>query len=173
MGRILSVSRYLVVLGVLTCLILAVALLVAALARAGVLVYTLMPALFASSTLKTLAVGSIEVADVLLIAVVLYVVATGLYELFVGDVNLPDWIVINNLEDLKDKLLSIVVAVLDVTFLVQVVNWDGTRNLLPFGLSIGAVVLSLAIFNYLQKLAGGKKQANQKGDNETRLEKPS
>ena len=173
MSRILSVSRYLVVLGVLTSLILAVALLVAALARAGVLVYTLMPALFASSTLKALAVGSIEIADVLLIAVVLYVVATGLYELFVGDVDLPDWIVINNLEDLKDKLLSIVVAILDVTFLVQVVNWDGTSNLLPFGLAIGAVVISLAIFNYLQKLAVGKKQVNQKVDKETRLEKPS
>ena len=173
MSRILSVSRYLVVLGVLTSLILAVALLVAALVRAGVLVYTLMPALFASSTLKALAVGSIEIADVLLIAVVLYVVATGLYELFVGDVDLPDWIVINNLEDLKDKLLSIVVAILDVTFLVQVVNWDGTSNLLPFGLAIGAVVISLAIFNYLQKLAVGKKQVNQKVDKETRLEKPS
>lgn len=173
MGRILSASRFLVALGVLTCLILAVALLVAALARAGVLVYTLMPGLLAGSTLKALAIGSIEVADVLLIAVVLYIVAAGLYELFVGDVDLPDWIMISSLEDLKDKLLSIVVAVLDVTFLVQVVNWDGTSNLLPFGLAIGAVVLSLAVFNYLQKLAGGKKQASQKVEQEARLEKPA
>lgn len=171
MGRILSASRYLVVLGVLTCLILAIALLVGALARTGVLVYTLMPALLAGSTLKALAIGSIEVADVLLIAVVLYIVAAGLYELFVGEVDLPDWIMIFNLEDLKDKLLSIVVAVLDVTFLVQVVNWDGTRNLLPYGLAIGAVVLSLAIFSYLQKLAAGKKQINQKVEKEARIEK--
>lgn len=159
MARILSSSRYLVVLGVLTCLLLAVALLVVAFARAGVLVVTLMPALLAASSLKALAIGSIEVADVLLIAIVLYVVAAGLYELFIGDVELPSWIVIATLDDLKDRLLSIVVAVLDVTFLVQVVNWDGSRNLLSFGLAIAAVVLSLGVFTFLQKRAADKKQA--------------
>ena len=159
MNRLLSASRYLVVLGVLTCLLLAVSLLIAALVRAGVLIVSLIPALLAGPTLKALAIGSIEVADVLLIAVVLYIVAAGLYELFIGDVELPQWMTITNLDDLKDKLLSIVVAVLNVTFLVQVVNWDGSRNLLPYGLAIGSVVLSLAVFNYLQKITTIKKQA--------------
>ena len=159
MSRVLSASRYLIVIGVITSLLLAIALLIAGLVRAGVLIVTFMPAMLEAGATKSLAVGSIEIADILLIAVVLYIVATGLYELFIGDVDLPAWITITSLDDLKDKLLSIVVAVLDVAFLVQVVNWDGTRNLLPFGLAIASVVLALGVLNFLQKRSGERKQA--------------
>jgi len=61
-------------------------------------------------------------------------------------VRLPDWLTIKTLDDLKDKLVAVVIVVLGVLFLGQVVSWDGERDLLGFGASIALVVAALTYF---------------------------
>jgi uncharacterized membrane protein YqhA len=96
---------------------------------------------------KTLALGFIEVVDLFLLGTVLYIIALGLYELFVDDkLPLPAWLSIHNLDDLKNKLTGVVILVMGVLFLGQVVSWDGERDLLPYGAAIALVIAALTYF---------------------------
>ena len=75
------------------------------------------------------------------------IIALGLYALFVDDtLPLPHWLEIHDLDDLKAKLLSVVVVVLAVLFLGEVVKWDGRRELLGLGVAIAAVIAGLTFF---------------------------
>ena len=92
-------------------------------------------------------VGFIEVADIFLLAVVLYIMALGLYELFIDpNLPLPEWLVVRSLEDLKEKLIGIVVVVLAIFFLGRVIESDNPLELLYLGIGVAAVIASLAYF---------------------------
>ncbi len=160
MAYLLSLSRYTVLFGVVASLLISVMIFVASLIRSATSIIAAATQLADPKTAKQLAVVGIEVADLVLIGTVLYIIATGLYELFIGDVKLPSWISVTSLDDLKNKLLSVSVAVLIVTFLIQIVNWDQTTNLLPFGAAIAAVVLALTAFMFVSRgaKADGKPQ---------------
>lgn len=111
---------------------------------------------------KQLVLDFIEIVDVFLISTVMYVIAFGLYELFIDDqVPVPTWLEIHNLDDLKQNLLSVIIAVLGVLFLGQVVSWDGQTDLQGFGISIAVVVAALTYF-LSQKTK--KKTAAEKDD---------
>jgi uncharacterized membrane protein YqhA len=98
--------------------------------------------------ISKLVVGFIEVADVFLLAVVLYIMAVGLYELFIDDsLPLPGWLVIHDLEDLKEKLVGVVIVVLAVFFLGRVIESENALDLLYMGLGIAAIIASLAYFS--------------------------
>jgi uncharacterized membrane protein YqhA len=89
----------------------------------------------------------IEVVDLFLIGTVLFVIAVGLYQLF-GTRMMPSprWLVVHDVGDLERKLIGLVVTVLSVVFLGQIVTWDGERDLLGFGVAIGAVIAGLTFF---------------------------
>jgi uncharacterized membrane protein YqhA len=92
-------------------------------------------------------VGFIEVADIFLLAVVLYIMALGLYELFIDpNLPLPEWLVVRSLEDLKEKLIGVVVVVLAIFFLGRVIESDNPLELLYLGVGIAAVIAALAYF---------------------------
>ncbi|MEW6028598.1 MAG: YqhA family protein [Chloroflexota bacterium] len=96
---------------------------------------------------ESLAVTFIELADLFLLGVVLYIIALGLYELFIDDsAPVPAWLEIHHLDDLKNKLISVVIVVMSVLFLKQVVSWDGESNLLTYGGGIGVVIAALTYF---------------------------
>lgn len=96
---------------------------------------------------KVLALAFIEIIDLFLLGTVFLIISLGLYSLFIDkDLRLPSWLVIQTLDDLKSKLLGVVVVVMAVLFLGQVVSWDGQRDLLGFGVAIGAVIIALTWF---------------------------
>lgn len=150
MNRILSRTRYVVLLGVVANLVVAVMLFVAIVVRAALLIFDLVLHVGDAKAVKAFSIGGIELADLCLIATAFYIVGIGLYELFIGDVNLPDWLVISSLDDLKSKLISLIVVVLGVSFLAQVATWDGKTNLLPFGLALALMILALSVFGALR-----------------------
>jgi uncharacterized membrane protein YqhA len=89
----------------------------------------------------------IEVVDLFLIGTVLFVIAVGLYQLFGNSMMpLPRWLLVHDVGDLERKLIGLVVTVLSVVFLGQIVTWDGQRDLLGFGVGIGAVIAGLTFF---------------------------
>ena len=92
----------------------------------------------------------IELVDAFLIAVALFIFAASLYELFIGKLNLPDWMLAHNLYELKSKLSGVIVLVMAVKFLEQVIVWQNAYETLLFGLAIGivsAVLIALSYFN--------------------------
>ena len=80
--------------------------------------------------------------------------AVGLYELFISKINFPVGVHVASLDDLKDKLLGVIVVALAVTFLAEITTWDGKTDLLPFGVSIALVVLALGVFTYFRRDKG-------------------
>ncbi|ADO44680.1 conserved hypothetical protein [Hydrogenobacter thermophilus TK-6] len=92
----------------------------------------------------------ISVMDIHLLSIVLYIFSVGLYELFVGKLNVPDWLRITNIDQLKAKLASVIVLILAITFTKKVVEWKDPLDTFLFALAITAIVAVL-IFYYKVK----------------------
>jgi uncharacterized membrane protein YqhA len=97
-----------------------------------------------------LAVSLIEITDIILLGTVLYIVALGLYQLFIDqNLALPRWLKVNDLNDLKRDLIAVVVVLLGVSFLGEVVNWEGDNDILPLGAGIALVIAALGFILWL------------------------
>ena len=146
-ARIISASRYLIVVAVICIFITGMALLVYGASATYALVAHLFNGGVNAKSAKALVLAAIELVDLFLLATVLFVIAIGLYELFIDDnLQLPNWLEIHTLDDLKDKLIGVVIVVLGVLFLGQAISWDGQRDLLGFGTAIALVVAALTYF---------------------------
>src|SRR6516164_8352146 len=111
LNRILGLSRYAVRVAVVTTAVASIALLLyGALLEVVVVVRTVLDARVSNQGGKELALGLIEATDIFLIGIVLFIFSLGLYILFIDDrLPLPAWLEINNLDDLKAQLVSVVV----------------------------------------------------------------
>jgi uncharacterized membrane protein YqhA len=157
LSRILASSRYIILIAVLGSLSAFVALLIAAALQIGLTIfYAITEPNVTSKGLKALALSFIEIIDVFLLATVFYIVALGLYELFIdAKIVVPSWLSIQDLDDLKSKLASVVVVVLGVLFLGQALEWQG-NDILSYGVSVALVIASLTYF--LQKSKKSKSE---------------
>ena len=98
---------------------------------------------------KESVVSILTAVDTLLLATVLLVIGYGLYELFVdSSVKLPPWLEIRSLDDLKAKLIGVVVAIVAVVFLGYLVDANEAVDVMYIGAGAGAVVIGLAAFTY-------------------------
>jgi uncharacterized membrane protein YqhA len=147
-SRLFSLSRYLIGIAVVGSLIAAVILMIYGAAElVTVTITAFAEGTFSSKGAKTLALTYIEIVDLFLLATVFYIIALGLYELFIDNsIQVPQWLEIRTLDDLKNKLTSVVIVVMGVLFLGQVVTWDGERDLLGYGVAVGAVIIALTFF---------------------------
>jgi uncharacterized membrane protein YqhA len=94
-----------------------------------------------------LVLRALEIVDTFLVAMVVLVTAIGIYQLFINRrIPVPDWLRIHDIDDLKAKLISVVIAVLGVYFLGKALAWDYGKDILPLGLSVAAVALALTYF---------------------------
>jgi uncharacterized membrane protein YqhA len=153
---ILNASRYLVIAAVVGSLAASLALFVYGLAETFlVIVQAIAKAEVSSKGAKALALEFIEIVDLFLLGTVLLMISLGLYELFINsDLKLPEWLQIRTFDDLKLKLVGVVIVVLAVLFLGHVVAWNGERDLLRLGAGIAAVIAALTYF--LSTSKGGK-----------------
>ena len=146
-SSMLAKSRYLVLMAVVGSMLGMIALF-------GYGLYDLLNVLYKSfyrlsdeKLAKELTFAVIEVIDIFLLGTVCYITALGLYELFIDDtLDLPDWLQIHTLDDLKNKLTSVIIVVMGVSFLSQVISWDGKRDLMLIGFPIAAVIAALTWF---------------------------
>ena len=96
---------------------------------------------------KEVVVAVLTAIDTLLLATVLMVIGYGIYELFVDEgLNLPSWLEIRSLDDLKNKLIGVIVAIIGVIFLGILVDATDPGDVLQVGIGCGAVLIGLAAF---------------------------
>ena len=102
--------------------------------------------------LKETVVAILTSVDAILLGTVLLVIGYGFFELFI-DTNLevPDWLEINTLDDLKAKLIGVVVAIIAVIFVGVLVDAKSPNEVMYYGAGAGAVVLALAAFSFTSK----------------------
>ena len=148
--RILAGSRYLVIIAVIGSFLASVAVLIYGGVTVGRIVFDIFThGMVTAAGGKQLSIECVELIDLFLLGTVLYIVALGLYELFIDEsLPMPSWLVIIDLDDLKGKLLGVIIVLLSVTFLADVVAWDGNVNIVALGVAVGLVLFALA---YLMK----------------------
>jgi uncharacterized membrane protein YqhA len=145
MARILGGSRYIVLIAVIGCLLAsAIVTVFAGVELVRLLLDFIRAGPQADDLGKSVAVGAAELIELFLLGTVLYVIALGLYQLFIDrNILLPKWLTIHSLDNLKERLLGTVVVMLAVSFLGFVVTWDGSMNILGLGAAVGLVLASL------------------------------
>lgn len=126
-----------------------------------------------------LAVNMTELIDLFLIAIVLVIIALGLYQLFVNpDINLPEWLNTTSLETLKTRLLVVIIVLLAVIFLGAVAESEGGVAIAGLGIGIALVIFAIgyilsiyiktqfAIRRGEQKDEGREKESDRGGGNQ-------
>lgn len=140
--RIAGSTRFIVSIPVLGLFIASVVMAVATLVRTFIITYQAV-----TLQIQDMLVEYIEFADYFLLAIVLYIMSVGLYSLFIDSrIKMPAWLEIKTLDDLKEKLVSVIVVVMGVFFLGRLLHGADPKDLLFMGAGIGAVILSLAYF---------------------------
>lgn len=90
---------------------------------------------------------AIEIVDVFLLATVIQVTSVGLYQLYFNShMALPDWLIIRSLDDLKSKLINVVITMLGISFLGRVLIWEKGLDIAYLGGAIALVVGALTLF---------------------------
>lgn len=146
MSGVVGATRFLVAIAIASTLVLFAALLVAGAWRT---VTTIIDVVFdqTDDSLRELRLAVIEVVDVVLIATVLFILAAGLYQLFLDQhLPVPAWLRVDHVGDLEATVGGMVVVVLAVAFLGEVITWDQETDLLGLGVAVGAVIAALALF---------------------------
>jgi uncharacterized membrane protein YqhA len=100
--------------------------------------------------------------DLFLIGATLLISAIGFYELFIGDIRvggiarMPAWLEMHDLNDLKGRVLAMIVMVLAVTFVELVVDASGGLQILETGGGVAVVILAVTAFLRLTGHGNGR-----------------
>lgn len=149
MHRFLEKSRYLILIAVVFSLFASLAAFAWGAVKTVSIVFSLLSTYGKD---PAAAISLIALMDAFLIAAALLIFSLGMYELFIHDIDLPGWLVVHNLHDLKAKLGSVVVLVMAVTFLEHLIEWSDPLGTLYFGISVAVVSAALIAFGHF----GGK-----------------
>jgi uncharacterized membrane protein YqhA len=95
--------------------------------------------------------------DVFLIGATLIIAAFGLYELFISPIDpdgrgrpLPAWLEMNDLNDLKARVISMIILVAAVTFTDVLLDFDQVHPLDVLYLGVGVAIVIGALTGYLR-----------------------
>lgn len=148
MKYILERSRYLTLIGIFSLLVASFT------AFAWGTIKTVTTTLLVIRSLGTdssITIELIEIIDIFLISTTILIFAASLYELFIGKLDLPDWMLAHNLYELKNKLSSMIVLVMAVKFLQKLIDVKDAADLLQRGIAVAVVSAALIAFGYFGK----------------------
>ncbi len=146
MKKLMSVTRYAVFIPALASIVGALLLMAQG---SYAMVMAVVDAITENYGLKATIVEVLTAVDAILLGTVLLVIGYGLYELFIdAELDVPLWLRVNNLDDLKSKLIGVVVAIIAVVFVGVFVDSNRTEDVIAYGVGAGALVTGLAIFAY-------------------------
>ena len=144
MRKILGLTRYAVFVPAVASII--GALLLMAQGSISILMIVV-DAVLNDAYLKETIVEVLTAVDAILLGTVLLVIGYGLYELFVDTrLEVPEWLEVRDLDDLKSKLIGVVVAIIAVVFVGVFVDTNRAADVVAYGVGAGALVAGLALF---------------------------
>ena len=127
------------------------------------IVLVIIDAVLYDAYLKDTIVDVLTAVDAILLGTVLLVIGYGLYELFVDTrLEVPTWLQVRDLDDLKSKLIGVVVAIIAVVFVGVFVDTNRASDVVSYGLGAGALVAGLALFALATRKDGAKAKATDK-----------
>ncbi len=146
MRKILGLTRYAVFVPAVASIIGALLLMAqGSIEMISVVINTIVD----GSSLKETIVEVLTAVDAILLGTVLLVIGYGLYELFIdSNIDVPAWLQVENLDDLKSKLIGVVVAIIAVVFVGVFVDSNRAEDVISYGVGAGALVVGLAVFAY-------------------------
>lgn len=151
MRQLLLGTRYLVLLAILGILLAAISSFAyGAICVGKLIVHSFGSAVFDHDGARRLSIETTEFIDLFLLGTVLYIVAMGLYQLFIDDkIPMPKWLTIESIDDLKTRLIGVVIVLLAVTFLGDVVDWEKGQDIMALGFGIASVMIALTLVLWL------------------------
>lgn len=87
----------------------------------------------------------VEYVHLFLVGTVLYITGIGLYQLFVHEIQFPEWLKIDSTEELETSLIGVTVVVLAVNFMGAVFVGEA-EDLLQYGAGIALPIAALGLF---------------------------
>jgi uncharacterized membrane protein YqhA len=146
MNRILAATRYAAVIPAIASVLGALLLMVQG---SVAMIQVIIDFITDGTKLKLTIVEVLTAVDAILLGTVLLVIGYGLYELFIDeDLSVPTWLQVHDLDDLKSKLIGVVVAIIAVIFVGVYVDANRADDVISYGVGAGALVVGLAIFSY-------------------------
>lgn len=146
LGQAVGRTRFVVLIAVAALLLVAVSLFLLGTVQAVTAVWRAWRATFHGDQAPHLAVEFLEIVSVMLEAVVFFLICSGFYSLFIAPLNLAIALGVETINDLEERVISVVVAVLAVTFLQHFIRWVNPLETLQFGAALALSVGSLVLF---------------------------
>ena len=163
LARMIGSTKYIMVLAVLGIFVGSMVLLISSAVQMFAAVWNVLGGQADYHEMQ-LRVDLIEAVDTVLVATVLYMIAIGLYQLFINSsLVLPPWLQTAGLADLEKRLAGMVVTVLSVIFVTVALESRGEKEILDFGLAIAAVILAVSLFLY-QEGSHRRSETSEKGE---------
>ncbi len=155
MRNVFGLTRLIVELGVFSSFAFSLMLFVAAVVQAYHTIRASLTHLGEEGTAKHLMIAAVEQTDTLLVGMALLIISLGMQALFVGQLqNVPAWLHIRTFDDLKQKLIGIVVVALAVNFFSVALEWKGGSDILLYGAALAAVILSVGTYSVILSRQG-------------------
>jgi uncharacterized membrane protein YqhA len=102
---------------------------------------------------ETVVVALLIGVDTYLLALVLLIVAIGLFELFVGDLDVPAWLEIRSLDDLKKRLIDMLVLFLAIKGVEKLVSAKEPIDALVYAGAVAVLIVALTVFRAVKSSA--------------------
>ncbi len=149
MRKLLVASRYLLILPVVGSLLLMVGVVVMGLGVVLTQGWNLLSqGEFSPKGAKQLTLTVIESIDMFLVGAISYIVAVGLYKLFISqeEEQILKRVKIEKLADLENKIIGVVVVAMAVAFLGKATEAVDALAVLQGGVGVAAVIGALCLF---------------------------
>ena len=153
---LLNQARYLVLIAVAGLTVLSVATFAWAIAKTVKLFGALLDGGWRGDVALVDLLGAIEMY---LLAIVQLIVAIGLYELFVGDLDVPNWLEVTSLDDLKKSIIDVLVLFLGVKGIEGLVEAERPLDALMLVGATAALIVALSLFRMVTARAKVDKPA--------------
>ena len=143
MKKILESSRYLDLVVVVSSLVATILSVIWGIYELAIVIYNLIT--HYKDTSSTI-VSLIQLMDIFLLVAVLYIFTVAMYELFIGELDLPEWLVIHNFDELKTILSNLIVLISAVSFLKYFLERNDPASTLLYGLAVAIVSYVLILY---------------------------
>jgi uncharacterized membrane protein YqhA len=100
--------------------------------------------------------------DLFLIGATLLISAVGFYELFIKEIHrseaamIPAWLEMHDLNDLKNRVIAMIVLVLSVSFVEEALDSSNGLQVLELGGGFALVIIAMTVFLRLAGHSDGK-----------------